>query len=108
MEGLERHNGHFYNWYDTLSGTPLPPKYISTVDSGNLAGHLLALKNGCAELLDVPIFSPHLVQNLRDLTELVRAELGALSAERQAPLHAEQRSTLDVLMEKAETIASLV
>ncbi|MEP6774391.1 MAG: hypothetical protein ABJA50_02250, partial [Chloroflexota bacterium] len=38
MEALERYNGHFYNWYDTLTGRPLPPKYISTVDSGNLAG----------------------------------------------------------------------
>ncbi len=39
MESLERYQGHFYNWYDTLSLQPLPPLYISTVDSGNLAGH---------------------------------------------------------------------
>ena len=58
MEGLERYNGHFYNWYDTLTGKPLPPKYISTVDSGNLAGHLVTLKNGCLETLDLPLFSP--------------------------------------------------
>ena len=58
MEGLEKHNGHLYNWYDTLSGKPLPPQYVSTVDSGNLAGHLLTLKNGCAELLHAPLFSP--------------------------------------------------
>ena len=38
MDGLERHRGHFYNWYDTRSLKPLPPHYISTVDSGNLAG----------------------------------------------------------------------
>ena len=37
MEALERHRGHFYNWYDTQSLKPLPPLYISTVDSGNLA-----------------------------------------------------------------------
>src|SRR5207237_7714193 len=36
---LERHRGHFYNWYDTRSLKPLPPLYVSTVDSGNLAGH---------------------------------------------------------------------
>jgi len=35
---LERHRGHFYNWYDTQSLEPLPPAYVSTVDSGNLAG----------------------------------------------------------------------
>ena len=46
MEGLERHRGHFYNWYDTQSLKPLPPLYISSVDSGNLAGHLLTLRPG--------------------------------------------------------------
>ena len=45
---LERHRGHFYNWYDTQSLQPLLPLYISTVDSGNLAGHLLTLRAGPA------------------------------------------------------------
>ena len=43
MESLERHRGHFYNWYDTQTLLPLAPLYVSTVDSGNLAGHLLTL-----------------------------------------------------------------
>ncbi len=51
MEKMERYKGHFYNWYDTESLSPLLPKYISTVDSGNLAGHLLVLRQG---LLSVP------------------------------------------------------
>ena len=38
--------GHFYNWYDTQSLKPLPPLYVSSVDSGNLAGHLLTLRPG--------------------------------------------------------------
>ena len=38
----------FYNWYDTVTLQPLLPKYISSVDSGNLAGHLLTLKQGLA------------------------------------------------------------
>src|SRR5690606_39324571 len=40
MERMERHRGHFYNWYDTRTLKPLHPLYISSVDSGNLAGHL--------------------------------------------------------------------
>ena len=52
MEGLERHRGHFYNWYDTQSLKPLPPLYVSTVDSGNLAGHLLTLRPGLLALPD--------------------------------------------------------
>ena len=42
MEGLERHEGHLLNWYDTSTLAPLTPRYVSTVDSGNLAGALIA------------------------------------------------------------------
>ncbi len=52
MDGLERHRGHFYNWYDTQTLQPLPPLYVSTVDSGNLAGHLLTLRAGLLALAD--------------------------------------------------------
>ena len=43
VESLERHEGHLLNWYDTRSLAPLQPAYVSTVDSGNLAGALLTL-----------------------------------------------------------------
>jgi len=49
LEKLERYRGHFYNWYDTHDLRPLDPKYISTVDSGNFAGHLLALEGVCRQ-----------------------------------------------------------
>ena len=108
MEKLDKYNGHFYNWYDTLSGNPLPPRYISTVDSGNLAGHLLALKNGCYELLDVPLFSPRLVQGLRDLTSLIGIELEALRAEREGPLQAAQRAIVDGLALRLDGIVAQI
>jgi hypothetical protein len=57
MGKLERHRGHFFNWYDTLTLRPLPPRYISAVDSGNLAGHLLTLRAGLVALPDQSI--PH-------------------------------------------------
>jgi cyclic beta-1,2-glucan synthetase len=66
MAGLERHRGHFYNWYDTLTLRPLHPSYISTVDSGNLAGHLLTLRPGLLALLDQPILSPRSLDGVRD------------------------------------------
>ncbi len=50
VEGLERLEGHLYNWYDTVSLAPLEPRYVSTVDSGNLAGALVALAEGLREL----------------------------------------------------------
>ena len=49
MGRLAQFRGHFYNWYDTRDLRPLDPPYISTVDSGNLAGHLIALANACRE-----------------------------------------------------------
>jgi cyclic beta-1,2-glucan synthetase len=49
---LPRYRGHFYNWYDTRTLAPLVPSYVSTVDSGNLAGYLLALKNALAEMTE--------------------------------------------------------
>jgi cyclic beta-1,2-glucan synthetase len=55
MAALERYRGHFYNWYDTQSLQTLQPAYISTVDSGNLAGYLLTLRQGLLALPDDPI-----------------------------------------------------
>jgi cellobiose phosphorylase len=55
MARMERYQGHFYNWYDTLTLMPLHPMYVSAVDSGNLAGHLLTLAPGLTALADQPI-----------------------------------------------------
>ena len=49
MDRLQRFRGHFYNWYDTQDLRALEPPYVSTVDSGNLAGHLIALAGACEE-----------------------------------------------------------
>ena len=46
IERLERHQGHLLNWYDTVTLAALLPRYVSTVDSGNLAGALMALAEG--------------------------------------------------------------
>ncbi len=50
LERMRRFRGHFYNWYDLTDLHVLEPAYISTVDSGNLAGHLIALRQACFEL----------------------------------------------------------
>lgn len=49
MQKLPRFRGHFFNWYDTQDLRPLEPPYVSSVDSGNLAGHLIVLANACDE-----------------------------------------------------------
>ncbi|MDQ3605137.1 MAG: hypothetical protein M3418_02955, partial [Gemmatimonadota bacterium] len=55
LERLRRFRGHFYNWYDLHDLRVLEPAYISTVDSGNLAGHLLALRQACLTIPDEPV-----------------------------------------------------
>ncbi|MGE5461770.1 MAG: glucoamylase family protein, partial [Syntrophothermus sp.] len=55
LDSLERLRGHFLNWYDTRTSTPLLPRYISTVDSGNLAACLLALRQGCLDIGSSPV-----------------------------------------------------
>ena len=71
MSGLERYRGHFYNWYDTQTLQPLPALYVSTVDSGNLAGHLLTLRGGLLGLADEPILTPRLLAGLGDTLGLL-------------------------------------
>lgn len=80
MSALERHRGHFFNWYDTLSLKPLPPQYISSVDSGNLAGHLLTLRSGLLALGSDAIVSPRLFESLGDALALAQDAAAKLSA----------------------------
>ncbi len=81
MAAMDRHHGHFYNWYDTRSLAPLEPRYVSSVDSGNLAGHLLTLRPGLLALPDDPILPAHAFDGLRNTFELVAtASQGAPTA----------------------------
>uniref|UniRef100_UPI0025EE28BB glucoamylase family protein n=1 Tax=Ramlibacter sp. TaxID=1917967 RepID=UPI0025EE28BB len=50
IDRLPRHRGHLLNWYDTRTLEILPPAYVSTVDSGNLAGLLLTAAQACRAL----------------------------------------------------------
>ena len=75
MEELPRHRGHFLNWYDTRTLAPAPPAYVSTADSGNLSGSLVALKAGLVELADRPILPPRWRQGLEDAIGILLEEL---------------------------------
>ena len=71
MAALERYQGHFYNWYDTQSLQPLLPTYVSTVDSGNLAAHLLTLRSGLLAVPDCSIVCARLFEGLSDTLGIV-------------------------------------
>ncbi|MBB5210400.1 cellobiose phosphorylase [Microbulbifer hydrolyticus] len=71
MRGLERYRGHFLNWYETRELHPLNPRYVSTVDSGNLAGSLLTLASGLENLDSIPLSGRQLVMGIADTLGVV-------------------------------------
>ena len=83
MNGLERFRGHFYNWYDTRDLRPLDPKYVSSVDSGNLAGHLVALGQACQDIIDRPLLGPQVLAGISDTLLLVRKSASAIVDDRR-------------------------
>jgi len=66
MEKMEKWHGHFYNWYDTRTLSPLKPLYVSSVDGGNLAGYLITLRQGLEELLKRPLVGKEMVLGFKD------------------------------------------
>jgi cellobiose phosphorylase len=80
MDKMQRHRGHFYNWYDTHTLEALRPTYVSTVDSGNLAGHLIALAAGLNEIGGHKILRSEIFAGLIDTLDVI-AEVAPLAAE---------------------------
>jgi len=66
MDRLEKYRGHFFNWYDTRTLQALQPLYVSSVDSGNLAGHALTLATGLRELPDQQVLPEQVFAGLSD------------------------------------------
>jgi len=99
LERMPRLRGHFYNWYDLGELRVLDPGYISTVDSGNLAGHLIALKQACLAIADEPVADGRVWEALSTALIMAAEELrtaassGAIDSPRQwqAVLEAAER-----------------
>jgi cyclic beta-1,2-glucan synthetase len=69
---LERYEGHLLNWYDVQTLTPLEPRYVSAVDSGNLLGALWSLEHGLDELIQRPVLDGKAFEGLRDTGEILK------------------------------------
>ncbi|HEX9061489.1 MAG TPA: DUF3131 domain-containing protein, partial [Clostridia bacterium] len=78
IEKLEKWNGHLYNWYDTKTLRPLRPRYVSTVDSGNLACYLITLSQGLSEYLKRPPIEGVLLDGLKDTLSLAGIDVSAI------------------------------
>ena len=99
MAALHRVQGHFCNWYDTRDLRPLEPIYVSTVDSGNLAGHLIGVAQACRELARRPLFGPETLSGIGDAVRLVLE-----SEARAGPGKGAQKVVAGQLREVAEGI----
>ena len=95
MAKVGRLHGHFFNWYDTKTLEPLLPQYISTVDSGNLAGHLIAVKQEAIELPDNKLFGPQVLNGLTDTVAALAFEAANLGSFRQRTEVVTVRQLLD-------------
>jgi hypothetical protein len=102
MGKMERYKGHFYNWYDTRSLNPLPPKYVSTVDSGNLVGHLLTLRQGILAIPHQKIIGRKLFEGLLDTLRVLTDTLEENDIEllQQFKIDLEAACNSDLIMPK--------
>jgi cyclic beta-1,2-glucan synthetase len=109
MEKMDRYRGHLYNWYETQTLKPLQPPYISAVDSGNLAGHLIAVSSACGEWGAAP--AAHLqgdFQGIVDVVGILEEALEALPDDRRPlrPLRQRLAERLEGMHRAVATILS--
>jgi len=100
MQAMERHRGHFYNWYDTQTLQPLRPRYVSTVDSGNLAGQLLTLRAGLLALVDAPLLGAAWLDGVHDTLGVLRESLDSRLAAAERRSIATALAALDDAVER--------
>ncbi|HET9327890.1 MAG TPA: glucoamylase family protein [Candidatus Eisenbacteria bacterium] len=101
VELLERHEGHLLNWYDTVTLAPLPPRYVSTVDSGNLAASLMTLAAALRHLAVSPDSGDRWCAGAADTAGVLTEAVSALSR-RSGPASPTRASAPQVLRELKE------
>jgi len=102
LERMRRFRGHFYNWYDLHDLRVLEPRYVSTVDSGNLAGHLLALRQACLAIPDDRIPNARIWHAVEAALAASEGSLREFLAKSGA--ETEQRRTAESIMEKIRAV----
>ena len=98
---LKRFRGHLYNWYDTITLEPQLPRYVSTVDSGNLAGDMLVLRQGLYELPSCQVLSKGFAGGLSDTLSLLSDAIDSSTKEKKGVVPAAVRSKIADLKDGA-------
>ena len=104
IDALEHYRGHLLNWYDTQTLAPLPPRYISTVDSGNLAACLVALKQGCLAMTHSPVVGAQQWQGLLVLLDILSTLLKNLERNHPGPATDPFQVELDSICKHIDSI----
>jgi cyclic beta-1,2-glucan synthetase len=119
LERLQKYEGHLLNWYNLRSLDPLIPRYVSTVDSGNLLASFWTMEHGIEALSDEPILGPVAFRGLADtvrvlLSSMERAKIGGEMRRDAATLEnllkaepGDLKAALDRLRRAQETAARL-
>jgi cyclic beta-1,2-glucan synthetase len=99
LDRLERYRGHILNWYDTRLLKSLEPRYVSTVDSGNLATSLIVVKEACREAMQEPALRPASWDGLRDCLHLLSDSFAASSIDFDDECHEMLRELEEAVLE---------
>ncbi len=104
---LEKHEGHLLNWYHSGTTEALRPRYVSTVDSGNLLGSLWTLARSMKEVYRSPLFEAKAVRGLRDVVDLLERALGDEKKTFEVELAEVRRVLVQDVSSSIEIIATL-
>jgi cyclic beta-1,2-glucan synthetase len=84
VEKMEKYRGHLYNWYDTTSLKPLMPLYVSAVDSGNFAGHLVTLSSALEEWAEAPsVYLQSDLDGILDVNDILEEAIAEIPDDRR-------------------------
>ncbi|MBN9065638.1 MAG: protein ndvB, partial [Rhizobiales bacterium] len=107
IDKLDTFRGHIFNWYDTQTLQPLHPRYISAVDNGNFAGHLVAIAAACDEWATAPAaYMEGDFDGLIDVVTVLDESLDALPDDRRPlrPLRQRLRDRIGGMRRAVEAI----
>lgn len=104
MEKLDKWKGHLYNWYNTVTLDTLRPLYVSTVDSGNLVGYMMVVREGLKEYLQKQVLRPSMMLGLRDTLALACEEAGVNAEDKVWKLFGDIGAVGDITPQKWERV----
>lgn len=106
---LDKHNGHFFNWYETRLGEVLNPKYISTVDSGNLAASLIVVKEAIEQEMSTRGINKNFIRGLQDTLLTIKEIFNDFNTENLLPENAHHQVSYftTLMLKKLDSEAEL-